>query len=126
MADLNSKNSAMKTERSGAYRRQAPPAPEKPLIEQVPADKRALMRNNYFWMCVAGAMIVIGFILMAGKGSGFDAFNPDIFSTRRIVVGPFITFLGFILMGIAIIIKPSEKLLPKFRSNKEKQPAEKE
>ncbi|MDE7426282.1 MAG: DUF3098 domain-containing protein [Muribaculaceae bacterium] len=76
------------------------------------------MRNNYFWMCISGALIVLGFVLMAGKASGFDAFNPDIFSTRRIVVGPFITFLGFILMGIAIILKPSDKLIPTFRSDK--------
>ena len=32
--------------------------------------------------------------------------RTDIFSTRRIVVGPTIAFLGFLLMAFAIIVKP--------------------
>lgn len=53
-------------------------------------------------MAAAGAMIVLGFVLMLGEPSG-DTFNPDIFSTRRIVVGPTISFLGYIFMGVAIM-----------------------
>ena len=56
-------------------------------------------------MAVFGLMIVLGFILMAGSSNG-EEFNPDIFSTRRIVVGPVITFLGFVLMGVAVCFKP--------------------
>ncbi|MDE5839668.1 MAG: DUF3098 domain-containing protein, partial [Muribaculaceae bacterium] len=33
-------------------------------------------------------------------------FYPYIFSTRRIVIGPAVTFLGFLLMAFAILIKP--------------------
>lgn len=68
-----------------------------------------LMRNNFIIMIAAGILIVLGFILMTGSASGLDEYNPDIFSTRRIVVGPFISFLGFLLMGIAIIIRPKNK-----------------
>lgn len=57
-------------------------------------------------MTIAGVMIVVGFLLMLGGGSTPEQFNPDIFSTRRIVIGPTIAFLGFVFMGIAIIIKP--------------------
>ncbi|MBP3589475.1 MAG: DUF3098 domain-containing protein, partial [Muribaculaceae bacterium] len=57
----------------------------------------------------AGAMIVLGFILMLGGSTTEAEFNPDIFSTRRIVVGPAIAFLGFVAMAIAIIIKPRKK-----------------
>ena len=69
-------------------------------------DTLPLGRNNFIMMAVAGAMIVIGFLLMLGGSSTEEAFNPDIFSTRRIVVGPVITFLGFVLMGVAVGFKP--------------------
>jgi len=66
-------------------------------------------RKNFIGMLIAGAMIVIGFLLILGGSSTPDSFNPDIFSTRRIVVGPLIAFLGFVGMAVAIIIKPSKK-----------------
>lgn len=68
---------------------------------------RPLGRNNFILMAIAGAMIIIGFLLMLGGSSTEEAFNPDIFSTRRIIVGPAIAFLGFLFMGYAIIRKPS-------------------
>jgi hypothetical protein len=42
---------------------------------------------------------------MLGSGSTTE-FNPDIFSTRRIVIGPTIAFIGFVAMAIAIIRRP--------------------
>ena len=65
-----------------------------------------LARKNFIYMAIAGLMIVAGFLLMLGGGSTPEQFNPDIFSTRRIVIGPTIAFLGFVFIGIAIIIKP--------------------
>ncbi|MDE7151260.1 MAG: DUF3098 domain-containing protein [Candidatus Amulumruptor sp.] len=62
-----------------------------------------LTRLNFILMAIAGAVIVAGFLLMTGAPSGADTFNPDIFSTRRIVVGPTIAFLGYIFMGAAIM-----------------------
>lgn len=77
---------------------------------EVQSDKRLpLARKNFIYMAIAGLMIVVGFLLMLGGGSTPEQFNPDIFSTRRIVVGPTIAFLGFVFMGIAIIIKPKEE-----------------
>ena len=64
-----------------------------------------LGRRNFKFMIVAAVMIVGGFLLMLG-GSSTSEFNPDIFSARRIVVGPGIAFLGFVFMAIAIILKP--------------------
>ncbi len=64
---------------------------------------------NFILMAVCAAMIVIGFILMSGGGSSIEGgFNPDIFSTRRIVVGPTVSFLGFLLMAFAIIYRPKK------------------
>ncbi|MCM1505398.1 MAG: DUF3098 domain-containing protein [Muribaculum sp.] len=65
-----------------------------------------LSKANFAAMAAAGILIVIGFLLMLGGSSTVDAFNPDIFSTRRIVVGPFIAFIGFVAMAVAIIIDP--------------------
>ena len=65
-----------------------------------------LERGNFIAMAIAGALIVLGFVLMLGGSSTPEEFNPDIFSTRRIVVGPCIAFMGFVAMGAAIIIDP--------------------
>ena len=52
---------------------------------------------------------MLGFILMSGGGSTVEnGFNPEIFSTRRIVVGPAVAFIGFVAMAIAIIIRPKK------------------
>ena len=67
-------------------------------------------RINFIMMGCCLAMIVIGFLLMSGGGSATQTeFDPGIFSTRRIVVGPTITFLGFLFMAFAIIWTPKKK-----------------
>ncbi len=76
------------------------------VIEFQSAESKPLGRNNFILMIVAGVMIVAGFLLMLGPSTTPEAFNPDIFSTRRIIVGPAISFLGFIFMAVAIIRKP--------------------
>lgn len=67
-----------------------------------------LLKKNFILMAVAGVLIVLGFCLMAGGSTGWDSFNPDIFSARRIVVGPTIAFIGFIFMGFAIMYNPKK------------------
>ena len=66
-----------------------------------------LGKRNFIGMAIAGALIIIGFLLMLGGSSTVDEFNPDIFISRRIVVGPFLAFLGFLGMGVAIAVRPS-------------------
>lgn len=74
-------------------------------------DKNSLFpRINLLMMGGCVAMIIIGFLLMSGGSSSIEhGFNPDIFSTRRIVVGPAIAFLGFLFMAFAIIWTPRRK-----------------
>lgn len=63
-----------------------------------------LQRINYIIMAIAAAMIVLGFALISGgQSTDADTFNPEVFSTRRIVIGPLIAFLGFIVMGAGIM-----------------------
>lgn len=68
-----------------------------------------LPKINAIAIAVSVVIIIIGFALMVGTPSGATEFNPDIFSTRRITVGPMIAFFGFILMIVAILYKPRKK-----------------
>ncbi len=68
-----------------------------------------LNKLNFILMGIAGAMIIIGFLLMCGGSSTMENFNEDIFSTRRIVVGPTIAFLGFIFMAFGIIYRTKKR-----------------
>lgn len=80
-----------------------------PEIIKVSEEHRPFRRINYCLMGGCVLLIIVGFLLMLGGGSSVeDGFNPDIFSTRRIAVGPAITFLGFLLMAFAIIWTPKK------------------
>lgn len=67
--------------------------------------KYNLPKLNAILIAVSFLIIVIGFALMAGAPSGETAYNPDIFSFRRITVGPMIALGGFVLMIVAILWK---------------------
>ena len=73
-------------------------------------DKRNLAfdRINYILLVVGMAVVVLGFILMSGAGSTESAYNPDIFSARRIKVAPVICLIGFVSMIYAVMRKPKE------------------
>ena len=79
-------------------------------IDPIKDKDRPFTKINYYMMAGCLALIVLGFILMSGGGSTVEnGFNPEIFSTRRIVVGPTISFLGFLFMAFAIIYTPKKK-----------------
>ncbi len=79
------------------------------ILQKESEDTMPLLPINFRLMAIAGVMIVVGFLLMLGGSSDWGNFNPDIFSTRRIVVGPTIAFLGFIFMGVAIMFSKKDK-----------------
>ncbi len=66
-------------------------------------NKFAFEKINFILTIVGVIIIFIGFLLMSGKGTTQDMFNPDVFSTRRIVVAPIVTLLGFITIIVAIM-----------------------
>ncbi len=79
-------------------------------LKKVDDSQRPFSKTNFLMMIGCAVLIIVGFILMSGGASATDAeFNPEIFSTRRIVVGPLLTFLGFLLMAFAIIYKPRKE-----------------
>ena len=52
-------------------------------------------------------MFIIGFALMVGgKATSPDEFNPEIFSFRRITLAPIIILFGFMFEIWAIMKKP--------------------
>lgn len=72
-------------------------------------QKLAFDKKNFILLTIGMVVIIIGFLLMSGPGSTETTFEPDIFSTRRIVVAPVVCFLGFIFMIYGILCKPSDK-----------------
>lgn len=83
---------------------------EAPGLKKMPTSQRPFSKINFLMMAGCLALIIIGFLLMSGGGSSVDGgFNPDIFSTRRIVVGPALAFLGFLLMAFAIVWQGPKK-----------------
>ncbi|MCM1152345.1 MAG: DUF3098 domain-containing protein [Muribaculum sp.] len=84
--------------------------PDKSGLKKVSASQRPFSRINYIMMGACLVLIILGFVLMSGPGSSVEGgFNPDIFSTRRIVVGPLLSFLGFLLMAPAILYSPASR-----------------
>ncbi len=68
-----------------------------------------LPKLNIVLIAVSFVIIVLGFALMVGAPSGATEYNPDIFSVRRITVGPMISLFGFVMMIVAILYKPKKK-----------------
>ncbi|MBQ9602633.1 MAG: DUF3098 domain-containing protein [Paludibacteraceae bacterium] len=67
--------------------------------------KHTLPKLNLILIAVSFVIIVVGFCLMVGAPSGEEAYNPDIFSVRRITVGPMIALFGFVSMIFAILFR---------------------
>ena len=67
----------------------------------------ALPKENYLYLIIGFAIIIIGFILMSGGGSDDpNVFNEDIFSWRRITLAPVVVLFGFVSIIWAIMKKP--------------------
>ena len=69
-------------------------------------EKLALGKTNFILIAIGIVIIIAGLLLMTGPSSTETHFEPDIFSTRRIVVAPIVCFVGFVFMIFAIMFKP--------------------
>ncbi len=85
---------------------------KKPLNEKNESNENktqfALGKQNYLLIALSSLLIIIGFALMMGDGTTDTAYNPDIFSTTRIVVAPTMAFIGFVCIIFAIMRKPKK------------------
>jgi hypothetical protein len=69
----------------------------------------AFTKKNYILLAIGMVIIIAGMILMSGSGSTEEAFNPDIFSVRRIKVAPAVCFAGFVFIIYGIMAKQKNK-----------------
>jgi hypothetical protein len=75
-------------------------------------DKKNLAfgRMNFILLGIGMLVVVLGFILMGGDSTTPDTYNPEIFSTRRIVVAPIVCLIGFVSMIYAVVHKPKDEV----------------
>lgn len=66
--------------------------------------KQTLPKLNLILIAVSFVIIICGFFLMVGKPSG-EVYNAEIFSFRRITLGPMISLFGFVCMIFAILFR---------------------
>ena len=78
-------------------------------FEKIKNSDKPFAPINLWMMAGCLVLIVLGYLLMSGGGSTNGDFNPEIFSTRRIIVGPLLSFIGFLCMAFAIIYSPKKK-----------------
>ena len=72
-------------------------------------EKFALDKMNFILIAIGVVVIIAGLLLMTGPSSTEMHFEPDIFSTRRVVVAPFVCFVGFVFMIFAIMFRSKNK-----------------
>ena len=85
-------------------------------LDNTPAPEGASLwqclkhKYYFYWLLIVGVLpaVIIGFILMSGGSSTEEAYNPDIFSARRIKVAPLVCLLGFVSMVYAVVHKSKD------------------
>ena len=66
-------------------------------------------KQNYILLIAGAVFIVMGYILMGGKGSTLVAYEPDIFSHLRIHVAPLVCLVGYLLNIVGICLNRAER-----------------
>ena len=72
---------------------------------------------NFYLLAVAIVTVLIGFVLMSGKGTTGDQFDASIFNNTRTVVAPLVCFMGYLFMIVAILYRPKEKTSDEAHNN---------
>ena len=82
-----------------------------PVVDPISGNSNKTECHDFFGkrgraiIIVACVLIAIGYFLMSGQGNTLEAFNPDIFSTTRIVVAPILCLAGYLLVIVGILQK---------------------
>ena len=74
-------------------------------------DKKnfAFDKVNFMLLALGMAVVIVGFLLMAGGSSNEQAYDPEIFSPLSIKVAPVVCFMGFVSMVYAIVRRPKDE-----------------
>jgi Protein of unknown function (DUF3098) len=74
-------------------------------------EDMAFTAANYKLLIIGLVIVVVGYVLMSGGGSGdpnvFDA--EEIFSDRRITVAPIVVIIGYLFVVYAILKKTGSR-----------------
>ena len=77
------------------------------VAEQDEKKQMPFGRDNYRWVIIGIAFLLLGFLLMIGGGSDDpDVFNEAIFNFRRLTLAPILVLIGFGIQIYAIMKKP--------------------
>jgi hypothetical protein len=75
---------------------------------------RLFDKQNFMWMLIGVAVLIVGFLLMAGGGNTdpnvFD--QSEVYSARRITVAPIIILIGLAIEIYAIFRTPKNTEAP--------------
>ncbi len=64
----------------------------------------ALGRQNYVWIGIGVAVLIVGYLLMSGGGSDDpNVFDESVFSARRITLAPTVVLAGYGIIVYAIL-----------------------
>lgn len=70
----------------------------------------AFSKKNYIILIAGILLLIIGFITLSGGGSKDpNEFSYALFSSRRMVLAPILLMLGFVAVGVSILLKPDEE-----------------
>lgn len=72
--------------------------------EQFDPGRMAISRKGLWLMLIGLAVMVLGYVLLAGGGSKDpEVFNPAMFDFRRLVVAPVLIVAGIVVEIVAIM-----------------------
>lgn len=74
-------------------------AQKKNPVSETDQQPFVFQKSNYLLMILSIAVVVLGFIVMAG--------DTDIYSTAKIIIAPIIVVAGFAIGFFAILKKPA-------------------
>lgn len=65
-------------------------------------------KSNYTWMLIGAAVMIVGFLLMAGgRSDDPNVFNPkEVYSATRITIAPILILAGLAIEVYAIFRNP--------------------
>ncbi len=71
---------------------------------------RLFDKANYMWMLGGAAVMILGFLLMAGgRSEDPNVFNPkEVYSTVRITIAPILILAGLVIEIFAIFRHPKD------------------
>jgi hypothetical protein len=88
----------------------APKQQQVPVTKKHPVGSLIFTKDNYTWMMIGGAIVLLGMLLMTGGKSS----NPNVFdykvvySFTRITLAPILIILGLMVEIYAIFKKPKQ------------------